>query len=56
MSLYAFDCSWLRGKPQCLGCDDLRWVNLNQLDAFAFPVADQKIIAFLRNRHVQPGT
>jgi len=29
---------------------DLRWVTLDQLDAFAFPVADQKIIARLRDR------
>jgi A/G-specific adenine glycosylase len=51
MTLYAFDCLWLRGKPQCLGCTDLQWVGLNELDAFPFAVADQKIIAFLRERH-----
>jgi A/G-specific adenine glycosylase len=50
MTLYAFECRWLSGKPQCLGCKDLRWVTLEQLDAFAFPVADQKIIAFLQSR------
>ena len=54
MTLYAFDCRWLGGKPQCLGCADLRWVSIDELDAFAFPVADQKIIAFLRNQ-VLPG-
>jgi A/G-specific adenine glycosylase len=48
MTLYAFDCQWLQGTPQCLGCDQLRWVTLDDLDAFAFPVADQKIIATLR--------
>jgi A/G-specific adenine glycosylase len=52
MTLYAFDCRWLHGQPQCLGCDDLRWVTLRELDAFAFPVADQKIIAFLRNQAI----
>jgi A/G-specific adenine glycosylase len=50
MTLYAFDCQWLSGKPQCLGCTDLRWVTLDELDAFAFPVADQKIIGFLRQQ------
>jgi A/G-specific adenine glycosylase len=49
MTLYAFDCHWVGGSPQCLGCNDLRWVTLDELDAFAFPVADQKIIAFLRD-------
>jgi A/G-specific adenine glycosylase len=50
MLLYVFDCRWLQGKPQCLGCTDLRWVTLDQLDAFAFPVADQRIIAYLREQ------
>lgn len=50
MTLYAFDCRWLDGIPQCLDCLDLRWVTLDQLGAFAFPVADQKIIAFLREQ------
>ena len=50
MTLYAFNCLWLGEQPQCLGCVDLRWVTLDQLDAFAFPVADQKIIARLRDR------
>jgi A/G-specific adenine glycosylase len=49
MTLYAFDCRWLGGAPQCLGCVDLRWVTLDELDAYAFPVADQKIISFLRS-------
>jgi A/G-specific adenine glycosylase len=52
MLLYVFDCQWLQGKPQCLGCTDLRWVTLDQLDAFAFPVADQRIIAYLREQRL----
>jgi mutator protein MutT len=52
MLLYVFDCHWLQGKPQCLGCTDLRWVTLDQLDAFAFPVADQRIIAYLREQRL----
>jgi len=55
MTLYAFHCQWLGGEPQCLGCDDLRWVTLDQLDAFAFPVADQKIIATLRDGNPAGG-
>jgi len=50
MSLYAFQCRWSGGEPQCLGCIDLRWVTLDEVDQFAFPVADQKIIAELRTR------
>jgi A/G-specific adenine glycosylase len=53
MTLYAFDCQWLSGRPQRLGCADLRWVTLDELDAFAFPVADQRIISFLRDRDTE---
>ena len=55
MILYVFLCRWLKGQPQCLGCTDLRWVTLGDLDAFAFPVADQKIINFLRERQAAAG-
>ena len=47
MTLYAYECRWISGQPQCLGCRDLRWVTLDELGAFAFPAADQKIIAHL---------
>ena len=50
MTLYAFDCQWLTGTPQRLECKDLRWVTLDELDSFAFGVADQKIIAHLREQ------
>jgi A/G-specific adenine glycosylase len=49
MTLFAFECRWLAGTPQCLGCTDWHWVTLADLNSFAFPVADQKIIAFLRD-------
>jgi 8-oxo-dGTP diphosphatase len=51
MTLYAYLCRWVQGIPQCLECQDLRWVTFDQLHAFAFPVADQKIIASLQDRH-----
>jgi hypothetical protein len=50
MTLYVIDCRITHHSPQCLGCLDLRWAALDELGAFAFPVADQKIIAFLRAR------
>jgi A/G-specific adenine glycosylase len=54
MTLYTFSCRWLSGIPQCLGCTDWRWVTLDDLGAFAFPAADQKIIAFLRSLQPSP--
>ncbi len=50
MTLYAFECQWVGGNPQRLGCTDLQWVTLEHLERYAFPVADQKIITFLRAR------
>jgi A/G-specific adenine glycosylase len=50
MTLYAYHCSLARGAPRCLGCLDLRWVTMDALEPFAFPVADQKIIAALREQ------
>ena len=55
MTLYAFGCRLVRGTPRCLGCLALRWVALDETDAFAFPVADQKILAFLRNQQPVSG-
>ncbi len=49
MTLYAFECHWLAGVPQCIGCTDWHWVGLSDLDSYPFPVADQKVIAFLRD-------
>ncbi len=50
MTLYAFDCRLARGAPRCLGCIDLRWVSFDDAGALPFPVADQKILAFLRDQ------
>jgi len=55
MTLYAFDCRLARGTPKCLGCLDLRWASLDEAGAFAFPVADQKILALLRDRQSAIG-
>ena len=38
----------ISGEPQALGCTAWRWVTLDELDAYPFPVTDRKIIAVLR--------
>lgn len=47
ITLYAFHARYLGGEPQALGCADWRWVNLDELDGYPFPVTDRKIIATL---------
>lgn len=49
ITLHAFACHPLRGEPQALGVADWAWVSLDELDAYAFPAADRRIIAALRN-------
>ena len=55
MTLYAFDCRLVQGAPRCLGCIDLRWVSLDEVGTLAFPVADQKILALLRDQQSVTG-
>jgi A/G-specific adenine glycosylase len=48
VTIHVFPCRYLSGQPQALGCADWRWVRLDELDDFAFPAADRRIIAALR--------
>jgi A/G-specific adenine glycosylase len=48
ITLYAFHARHVAGEPQALGCTAWRWVTLDELDAYPFPVTDRKIIAALR--------
>lgn len=55
ITLYAFECQLLHGEPQAIGCSAWAWVTLDDLDRYAFPVTDQKIIAMLRGGSAQLG-
>jgi 8-oxo-dGTP diphosphatase len=48
VTLTVHHCRHLQGVPQPLECDEIRWVNLDELDRFAFPQANIQIIAALR--------
>jgi A/G-specific adenine glycosylase len=48
ITLHVFHCRPEDGVPEALGCADWRWVQLDELSQFAFPVTDQKIVAALR--------
>lgn len=48
ITLHAFHARHVRGDPQALGCADWRWVTLDDLDRYPFPVTDQKVITALR--------
>ena len=48
ITLHAFHARHTGGEPQALDVADWRWVTLDELAAFPFPVTDQKIISALR--------
>jgi A/G-specific adenine glycosylase len=47
ITLHAFLCRWMRGQPRDLGCVAHKWVSPRELSRYAFPAANQKIIAQL---------
>ena len=49
ITLHAFQCRLLAGEPQPIDCAAVRWVRPDELDAYAFPVTDQRIIVTLRD-------
>jgi len=50
ITLHAFHARHIGGEPQTLGVADWRWINLDELDGFPFPVTDQKIIRALQQQ------
>ncbi len=54
VTLNVHHCRHLSGNPQPLESDEIRWVEVNQLEQFAFPVANVKIIQALSQPALQP--
>lgn len=48
VTLNVHHCRHLSGDPQPLECDEIRWVTLGELDTYAFPKANVRIIEALR--------
>jgi len=48
--LHAFECTYVSGTPRCGSCTALKWVRPAELDRYAFPAANTKIIQVLRER------
>ena len=49
VTVYAFECQYdSPGEPSTTGVADWRWVTLDQLDDYAMPVVDRKIVGVLR--------
>jgi len=48
ITLHAFHCTHLKGRPRPLGCSDVRWVRVSDLETFPLSRADRKLAAALR--------
>ncbi|NQT26855.1 A/G-specific adenine glycosylase [candidate division KSB1 bacterium] len=48
ITLHVFECRFLSGDIVPHDCDDFRWIRPNELDDFAFPGADRKVIDALK--------
>ena len=47
ISLHVFNCTWVRGDPVALACQEIRWVEWNELAVLQFPPPDIKVIESL---------
>jgi A/G-specific adenine glycosylase len=44
ITLHVFECRYRSGRIKLNGCDDYRWITEGELDDYAFPGADRKVI------------
>ena len=56
ISLHVFNCTWIRGEPQALQCQEIRWVDWDELSDLRFPPPDMKVIETLSKRCVELST
>ncbi len=50
VTIHAFNCDYLRGKPRPLSATRVRWIFPSQMTRFAWPAANRKIIAALTDQ------
>jgi mutator protein MutT len=43
-----FRCKWRKHEPRALGCHAFAWITASQLNKYAFPGADEKLLQKLR--------
>ena len=50
ITLHAFECELVSGKPQALQVQDFKWVRMSELKQYAFAKTDLRIIEALRSK------
>ena len=47
ITLHAYHCLWVSGIPKPKACDEWQWVTLEELENYAFPKANKKVLQIL---------
>jgi mutator protein MutT len=50
ITLYVYNCRYIKGEPQPLECDEIRWVKPHELEQYEFPAANAAIVAALHKK------
>lgn len=50
--IHAFECGYVAGEPRPIACDALKWVRPADLNRYAFPAANKKIIQLLQSSSI----
>ena len=48
ITLHTYHCRHVGGEPRAIDCADWAWIRTDELDAYAFPTADRRILDALR--------
>lgn len=51
ITVYLYKCRIDRGTPRCIECQDLKWLDLDEIDALKLAPADRKIYTYLSTRN-----
>ena len=49
VTLFVHYCQYIEGIPQAIECEEVRWVNLSEIDKYTFPEANYEIIDLLHS-------
>ncbi|MFO0840629.1 MAG: (deoxy)nucleoside triphosphate pyrophosphohydrolase [Phycisphaerae bacterium] len=53
--LYPIVCRWTESEPRPLGCEEVRWVRVEEMEPLDMPAANNGIIRALRESRIRDG-
>ena len=52
IKLHGYECNIKKGKIKQKQCDDLKWININQINRYTFPKANHKLFSMIKDIYV----